>query len=287
MDLSIIIVSWNVCEKLKKNLESIFASSGEFSFEVFVADNNSRDNTVQMVRENFPQVNLIENQDNLGFAKANNQAIKKVSGDFVLLLNPDMLLRGDTLINMISWMRANKQASVAGCKLIDEQGRLLKHVRRFPRLSDQLAIVLKLPHIFPGILKDYIRKDFDYSYDAKVDSVRGGFFMIRRETLEKLKGLDERYFIWFEEVDFCRQVYASGEEVWYTNSAACVDYVGASFKKEKINIKQKYFRDSMLKYFKKWHPFWQYLILRFAWMIIFLPTRFLAIFNYNPPKAKT
>lgn len=287
MDLSIIIVSWNVREKLKNNLEKIYKSKLTFSFEVFVVDNNSADDTISMIEEKFPQVRLTRNNKNLGFAKANNQAIRKASGDFVLLLNPDMLIFDDTLANMLFWMRKNEQASVASCKLLTEKKEIIKHVRRFPTLLDQLAIVLKLPHLFPKVLKNYIREDFDYRKDAKVDSVRGGFFMIRRETLEKLEGLDERYFIWYEEVDFCKQIYKIGGEVWYTSSATCIDYVGASFKKEKINTKQKYFRDSMLLYFKKWHPYWQYLILYFAWIIIFLPARFLAIFNYNSRKNKT
>ena len=147
--------------------------------------------------------------------------------------------------------------------------------------------MLKLPHIFPQILSRYIISDFDYSQDAKVDSVRGGFFMIRKEMLDKLKELDERYFIWFEEVDFCKQVYKIGGEVWYTNFAVCTDYVGQSFKQEGVNLKQKYFRDSMQKYFRKWHPFWQYFILRFAWSITFVIFIFLMKSNFKSKENNT
>lgn len=259
------IVSWNVREKLKENLKSLFASRSNIKFEVFVVDNNSTDGSAEMVAREFPQIKLIANQDNLGFARANNQAIKQAQGEFVLLLNPDMRVFPDTLTNMINWMRENKQAGVAGCHLVDAVGKTVNHVRRFPRLFDQLAIVLKLPHIFLGIVKDYLMLDFDYSRPAKVDSIRGSFFMVRRSEFEKTGGLDERYFVWFEEVDFCRQVVEAGGEVWYTPTAKCIDYVGQSFGQVKRGQAQKYFRDSMLKYFQKWHPIWQYWILKMIW----------------------
>ncbi len=267
MDLSVIIVSWNVREKLRENLKAIFQSGGDLNFEVFVVDNNSKDGSADMVRREFPQVTLIANTENLGFAKANNQAIKKSKGKFILLLNPDMKVFQDTLVNMVAWMEENKRASVAGCRLIGENGETIKHIRRFPRLWDQLAIVLKLPHLFPGILNKYLRADFDYERAAKVDSIRGGFFMIRKETIEKIGMLDERYFVWFEEVDYCRRVKEAGGEVWYAPAARCVDFVGQSFSLIKRVTAQRYFRDSMLKYFEKWHPSWQGQILRTAWPI--------------------
>lgn len=267
MDISIIIVSWNVRDRLKENLSALFKSEGDVSFEVFVVDNNSKDGSAEMVRLEFPQVRLTANKENLGFAKANNQAIKQARGEFILLLNPDMRVLPDTLSNMVKWMRENKQASVASCHLIDESGNTIKHARKFPTVWDQLAIILKLPHLFPNILNGYLRDDFDYDKAAKVDSVRGGFFMINARALRATPLLDERYFVWFEEVDFCRQVYGDGGEIWYTPAARCVDYVGQSFKQLPRGKAQKYFRDSMLKYFKKWQPSWQCWLLRSAWPI--------------------
>lgn len=267
MDLSIIIVSWNVKEKLRENLGALFKSVGDFAFEVFVVDNNSADGTAVMVKNEFPQVKLIANAENLGFAKANNQALRLCSEQArcVLLLNPDMKVFPDTLDSMISWMENHKQASVAGCRLINEKGETIRHARRFPGFFDQLAIVLKIPHLFPSVLNRYLRADFDYDQSAKADSVRGGFFMIRSEVIKKIGLLDERFFVWFEEVDYCKRVALAGGEVWYTNAAECVDYIGQSFKQIKRGVAQKYFRDSMLEYFKKWHPVWQSWLLRLAW----------------------
>ncbi|MDP2736419.1 MAG: glycosyltransferase family 2 protein [bacterium] len=266
MDLSIIIVSWNVKEKLKDNLRALYESQN-VNFEVFVVDNNSADGTVEMTKKYYPQVKLIVNRENLGFAKANNQAIKQASGKYILLLNPDMRVFDDTLSNMFSWMNSHENAWVAGCRLLDESARIIKQVRRFPTLLDQLAIILKIPHIFPRVLDKYLRNDFDYSKSASVDSIRGGFFMIRKQAVEKIGLLDEQYFLWFEEVDYCRRVKAAGGQVWYMPTAECIDLMGQSFKQVNLAVKQKYFRDSMLKYFKKWQPHYEYWTLRLAWPI--------------------
>lgn len=266
MDLSIIIVSWNVKEKLRENLLALRKSQGNLEYEVFVVDNNSADGSVEMVKKEFPEVKLISNQENLGFAKANNQALKQAKSDFILLLNPDMKIKPDTLIKMVNWLRENEQASVAGCRLFDEQGKTIRHVRRFPAFFDQLAIVLKLPHLFPNILNKYLRVDFDYDQAVSVDSIRGSFFLIRKEVLEKVGLLDEKYFIWFEEVDYCQRVKEGGGEVWYTPAAECFDYMGQSFNQLPRGKIQKYFRDSQLIYFQKWQPIWQSWLLKIAWI---------------------
>jgi GT2 family glycosyltransferase len=294
MELAVIIVSWNVKDKLRENLKALFSSVGELDFVVFVVDNNSHDSSAEMVEQEFPNVELVRNPANLGFGKANNQILKEIEAEFALLLNPDMRVESDTLLNMVNWMRENKRATVAGCHLIDGAGETIKHVRRWPGLKDQLAIVLKLPHLFKGVLKNYIRDDFDYTHPAKVDSVRGGFFMINLKRTKDLKHFmsrtlplfDERYFLWFEEVDYCKQVYRADGEVWYTPTAKCVDLVGQSFKQLPRGQTQKYVRDSMLKYFKKWHSQREYWILRLAWPIGSSMAKIGEKIGINP-KAKT
>jgi len=265
MDLSIIIVSWNSCDKLKKNLASIMASEG-LSYEVFVVDNASEDDTVEMVQRDFPAVHLMVNTKNLGFSAANNQAIRLSQGNFILLLNPDMIVDSRTLARAVGWLRAKPEALVAGFKLINKDGEIIKHVRRFPALLDQLAIVFKVPHLFPRILNRYIIEDFDYDSEAKVDSIRGSFFFIRRRAIEELGLLDERFFVWFEEVDYCKRVYQAGGQVWYSPAVHAVDLIGQSFKLLPRKQAQKYFRDSQLKYFAKWMPAWQKQFLSLAWV---------------------
>ncbi len=283
MDLSVIIVSYNVREKLKNNLQSLFKSRGNFSFEVFVVDNNSEDQSAKMVEEGFPQVKLIKNEENLGFSRANNIAIKQAQGDFILLLNPDMQVFAETLEKSLNFAKNNSQAIVSSCKLIDEKNNIIKHVRRFPKFFDQLMIVLKIPHIFPWVLNKYLISSFDYNQSQKVDSVRGSFFMINKNEFKKLSGrdlplLDERYFVWFEEVDFCKQIYQLGGEVWYNPQAECLDYVGQSFSLLKRKKAQKLFKDSMLKYFQKWQAKWQYFLLKYFWLF---GTFFTLLFSKN------
>jgi GT2 family glycosyltransferase len=273
MDLSVVIVSWKVKNKLKENLNALFNSQGDFKFEVFVVDNNSDDGSAEMIKNEFPSVMLIANSDNRGFAAANNQALELASGDYILLLNPDMQVNTDTLAKVLSWAKKNPQATVTGCKLVNNQGEIVKQIRQFPKFSDQLAITLKLPHLFPGIINKYLCSNFNYDESAKVDSIRGAFFLINRENYKKISGreiplFDERYFIWFEEVDFCREVYKLGGEVWYTPVASCLDYVGQSFKQVDRGKTQEYFSDSMLKYFQKWEAEWKFKILKFVWKII-------------------
>ncbi|MCX6795296.1 MAG: glycosyltransferase family 2 protein [Candidatus Falkowbacteria bacterium] len=273
MKLSIIIVSYNVNHKLRANLQAIFSSVNAPEFEVFVIDNNSSDGSAVMVGSEFPQVTLIANTDNLGFAKANNQAIKLAKGEFILLLNPDMLVTPETLAEAVSAAQERPEAVVSSIKLVDEKGEIIPHIRRFPQLFDQLMVILKIPHLFPGVLNSYLDKKFDYQKEAAVDSVRGAFFLINCKAWQKISGekkpfLDERYFIWFEEVDFCRQVREKGGEIWYFPSASCLDYVGASFSQVNRSIKQQYFRDSMLKYFAKWHSNFALTILSASWRLV-------------------
>lgn len=273
MDLSVIIVSWNVKDKLRDNLAALFKSEGDVKFEVYVVDNNSSDESAAMVAAEFPQVHLIVNHDNYGFARANNQALKLALGKFFLLLNPDMCVRTDTLKNIIYWAENNPQATVIGGKLLNKKTEVIKQVRRFPRIWDQLLITLKIPHLFVGAVNGYLQSQFDYHQASKVDSIRGAFFLINGEQYKKISGLDrplldERYFLWFEEVDFCRQIYKLGGEVWYTPAAQCLDYVGASFSQVNRGRAQEYFSDSMLKYFQKWEAPWKYNLLKAAWRLV-------------------
>ena len=267
MDFSIIIVSWNTKDKLRENLLSLSYGNTGVHREIIVIDNASDDGSAAMVQTEFPEVKLIRNQANVGFAKASNQGLREATGDFLILLNPDMKILADTLVNLKNWLLKNPQADVTGITLINEHNTVIPQVREFPTVWTQLAIVLKLPHLFPQILHNYLQADFDYAQSTAVDSIRGAFFVIRRSALEVYGYLDERYFLWFEEVDYCRTVKEKGGEVWYTSTAKAIDYVGQSFSQLPRVTKQKYFRNSMIAYFKKWYPTWQGELLGLGWEI--------------------
>jgi hypothetical protein len=177
-----------------------------------------------------------------------------------------MEVKKGSLAQLVAWLDQHPEAGVASCRLKDAAGNNIPHVRRFPRLFDQLMIALKLPHLFPSILDGYLQKDFDYSKEAAVDSVRGSFFAVNGKAFKDIGFLDERFFIWFEEVDYCRQAKAKNWRVMYTPEMECTDLVGQSFSQVKIGRTQSYFRASMLAYFRKWHSLGEYLVLWLAWL---------------------
>lgn len=263
-DLAVQIVSWNVRDLLTENLRSLFQSQGEITAEVIVIDNGSEDGTVEAVSSEFPSVRVIVNPDNKGFAAANEQGMRVMKARHCLLLNPDMRLAPDALSKTVEYLDAHADVGVVGASLSSSNGTVVKSVRRFPDIWSQIAILLKLPRLFPRITDRYLQTDFDYDREQTVDSVRGSFFAINRTALDRLGGLDERYFVWFEEVDYCRQVIRSGMKVMYTPSIHATDLVGRSFVQRRVYWKQKEFTRSMIQYFEKWQPRWQAVILKIA-----------------------
>ncbi|MDO8499620.1 MAG: glycosyltransferase family 2 protein [bacterium] len=267
MDLSVITVTWNSAELIITQIMSVRTGCAKISFEQLIADNASTDGTAQLVAETFPDVKLIKNNTNNGFAYANNQCAKMAQGEFLLFLNPDMQMAEGSLDKIVAWMRLHPEVGLASCKLVDENGNLNADAlpRRLPGLLDQLAIVLKIPHLFPQILDRYLYKNFDADKEQVVDSVRGSFMIMRREVYQKLGfAFDPRYFIWFEDVDICREVKRLGYKVVHTPVISCVDYIGQSFKKRTTLWKQTQFTASMLTYFKKWEPWYVWMPIAVA-----------------------
>ena len=254
MDLSIVIVNWKVKDLLEKCIQSIFEQTKDISFEVFVVDNNSGDGSAEMVREKFPQVDLTASPENLGFAKGNNLAIKKAQGKYVLLLNPDTEILDNALGKMVKFMDANPECGIAGCKLLNPDSSLQPSVRAFPDLTSQLFILLKIHHLLPHskTMYKYLVQDFDYKKIQEVDQVMGAFMMIRREVIDKIGLLDEKFWIWFEEVDFCKRAKAAGFKILYTPETKIIHHFGQSFKQAMGVKKQKDFNRSLSYYFKKY-----------------------------------
>jgi len=262
-DISIITVTWNSREHIGKQIESVASGCHEVSFEHIIVDNGSKDATAQYVAQNYPELTVIANPDNsMGFGKANNQGVEKSTGEFLLFLNPDMRVEERSLDTIVAWMREHRDVGIVSPKLVDQHGKLNPDAtpRRFPRLWEQIAIILKLPHLFPNMLNEYHMKAFDAEREQEVDSVRGSFMLMRREIVERLGwAWDPRYFIWYEDVDICREVKRLGMKVMYTPAISCADYVGQSFKKRKLFWKQNVLTKSMLTYFQKWEPWYKWI----------------------------
>ena len=262
MDLSIIIVNWNVRDLLKRLLESIFNYTQGIEFEVIVVDNNSGDGSIEMVRENFPQVKIIANQENLGFAKANNQGLKIALGKFVLFMNPDMELKENSFKKLADFMEQNPGIGISTCQLTYPDGKVQPIIKNNPTFCSQLLIILKLHHFFmPECLKKYLAKDFDYLKQSEVKQIMGAFVFARKEVMEKLKGWCEDYFAWWEDIDLCYSAQKADIKIFYIPITKVIHHEGKSFEQELSYKKQKRFNRGMMIYFRKYKPFWQYLVI--------------------------
>ena len=269
MDLSVITVTWNAEEHIAEQIRSVFSGCKNISCEEIVVDNGSTDKTVEIVFSGFPiksgmtnTVKVIENKQNFGFGAANNRGVEISKGEFLLFLNPDMKVSLGSLDIIVKWMKDHPDAGIASVKLVDEQGQVNRDAmpRRFPKVWEQVALILKAPHIFPHMLHGYLMHHFDADKEQEVDSVRGSFMLMRRELIDKLGwAFDPRYFIWYEDVDICREAKRLGWKVMYTPVVSCIDYVGQAFKKQPTLLKQKRFTKSMLVYFQKWEPWWRWM----------------------------
>jgi GT2 family glycosyltransferase len=252
-DLSIVIVSWNTKDLVRDCLNSIKKCTHSISYEVFLVDNNSSDGTVEMVKSEFKDVKLIANKTNNGFAKANNQAIKISDSRYIILLNPDTIVQENALDNMVQYLEQHEDVGIVGCKLLNPDGSLQESCRRFPDLSTYSTILLKLHTVFPDkrCLTRYFMKEMNYNTINEVDQVMGAALMYRTNVLGEKSYLDEDYWIWFEEVDFCYNVKKKGYKVVYIPDAQIIHYKAQSFNQLLKVKQQKVFNKSLLLYFQK------------------------------------
>lgn len=208
MDLSVIIVSFNTKGLLKDCLSSIFSQTSGVNFEVLVVDNGSTDGSVEMVKELIKKkklIKLIENKKNLGFAKANNQALRQAQGEYVLLLNSDTALRNNPCLRLIRFAEKHPQAGVIGSRLLNKDGSAQPSTAPFFILS-KVFLWLTTGDRF---LYSSPRKP------CQVDWVMGAALMIKKEVIDKVGSLDEKFFMYMEEQEFCFRIKKAGWQVWF------------------------------------------------------------------------
>jgi GT2 family glycosyltransferase len=231
MDLSVVIVSYNTKELLSGCLLSLQKAFKNINAEVFVVDNNSYDQTAEMVKRDFPAVILRENGQNLGFAKANNQALKKVKGKYIVILNPDTQVMPDTFEKMISFMEKNANAAVATCRVELPDGTLDKDCRRrFPTPWRAFTHFSGLAKIFKGS-KIFDQYHMGYISDKKeheVDACVGAFMILRKTAMNKVGLFDEDFFFYGEDLDLCWRFREKGYKIVYTPITKIVHYKGAA-----------------------------------------------------------
>ncbi len=238
MKLSVIIVNYNVSAFLEQALASAVKAMRGIDGEIFVVDNHSVDNSVAMVKAKFPQVNLIENQENVGFARANNQAVRISSGEYVLLLNPDTLVEVDTFEKCLRFMDENQDCGGLGVKMVDGQGRFLPESKRgIPYPKSSFYKLFGLSKLFPKSQKfgAYHATYIGENETHEVEVLSGAFMMMRKSVLDQVGLLDEDYFMYGEDIDLSYRILKGGYKNYYFPQTRIIHYKGESTKKGSLN----------------------------------------------------
>ncbi len=271
MDVSIIIVNWNTKELLKGCLESIYEQTKGVEFEVIVVDNASSDGSKEMVANEFPEVVLIANRDNRGFAAANNQAMEMAKGRYVLLLNSDTVILKDVIAGMISYSDSHTKVGIAGCRVLNPDGTLQPTCFMFPSVLNMFLYSTYLNKLFPK--SRFFGRErltwWDRSNERDVDVVTGCFMFVRREAIEKVGLMDEQYYVYGEETDWCYRFKNSGWKVVFVPSGEIIHFGGASSSQVKSRMRLQ-LAGSILLFFKKHRGLVSYMLACLFTALFFL-----------------
>lgn len=238
MKLSVIIVNYNVRAYLEQCLRTVFTALHGIEGEVFVVDNQSTDGSVEMVREKFPQVKLIANAENVGFSRANNQAIRASSGEHVLLLNPDTVVGEDVFRKVLAFLDAHPKAGGLGVRMIDGTGQFLPESKRgLPTPAVAFYKIIGLTRLFPRsrIFGRYHLGHLPEHEAARIEILSGACMFLRKKTLDEVGLLDESFFMYGEDIDLSYRITLGGYENWYFPEARIIHYKGESTKKSSVN----------------------------------------------------
>lgn len=276
-DVSVVIVSFNTCALLRECILTLKRESGDLNCETIVVDNASRDGSADMIAQEFPEITLIRSDQNLGFAAANNLGFAQAHAPYVVLLNSDAFVKPEAMQRAVAYMQANPRTGLAGAKLVGRQDEWQPSARMFPSLLNHFLMI-------SGLSGKYRQSKFfgrvdrtwaDPEQAASVDWVPGAFSIVRRDVLEQVQYFDERFFLYYEEVDLCRRIRNAGYDIWYLpdvevvhiggESSRTVGDVTMSERGAQINLWQM---RSALMYFYKHHGnsgAWQWLQLEKNW----------------------
>jgi hypothetical protein len=276
--LTIVIVNWNTGKLLAQCIESIAACSDkEMVKEIVVIDNNSSDRSIVIAQSsvgqlgNKPPVRFVINESNLGFARGCNVGIdrwqKGGQGGHLLLLNPDTVVADGALTKLVKGLDNDERVGILGPRLLNEDGSLQKSVRTFPNFWVLSSFVLKITKLVSKFKfwRDYMMTDFDYTRRQRVDQVMGACFLIRDKVIDSVGQLNEKYWIWFEEVDYCKRALKAGWQTVYDPEPTITHLGGISFGRAKKIRKTMAWLMSIVVYSKEHLPIWQNVII---WVLI-------------------
>ncbi len=265
LDLSIAIVSYNTRALVLDCLKSVFEASGKVTVEVILVDNNSRDGTTEAVREQYPTMQLIVNQQNRGFSKAVNQALEMSGGRYLLMLNSDTRLQPRALEHMVTCLDQEPDIGAVGCTQWTEDGRMYQSCFPFPSVRDHLTYAAFFRRCAPrlqGALASKLAIDCSQSQD--VDWINGACLMVRRDLMKACGGLDEGYFMYFEDIDLCRVIRQKGYRIRHVADAGVTHLIGRSGvgHREQLNL---IWELSRIRYVEKHFPLFTRWIMK-AWI---------------------
>jgi GT2 family glycosyltransferase len=253
-DLSIVIVSWNTKKYLEECLTSLRTIDGNLSVEIIVVDNASTDGSPEMIRTQFPHVILIESGANLGFAGGNNIGLKEATGKYVCLINSDVNVPPDCLPKMHAYMEQQPAIGLLGPGMLRPDGLVYRSGMRFPTLWNVFLRALFLDSLFKGfrVFGGFLMKDFRFDRTMDMDVLNGWLWMARREALDQVGPLDDRFFMYAEDVDWCKRFHLAGWRVVFYPEAKALHYGGASAANapSRFNVEMQ---RANLQYWKKYH----------------------------------
>jgi len=258
VDISFIIVNWNTRDILMDCIDSIYKTVTDIDWEIYVVDNNSTDGSQAEVKRKFPEVKLIENETNTGFAHANNQALNIMQGKFAVLLNSDAVLKENAIKKLLDFMTTTPRAGIAGVQLLNDDGSRQNSIDNFPSTETEIFNKSILRLFFPG---KYPSKNMIYKDPIEVDSVIGACMIVRKEAMDEVGVFDEDYFIFLEETDWCFRMNKKGWKVFHVPDAEVFHLSGHSKKRTPWRSQIEYYI-SLYKFFRKNRTPASYLTLR-------------------------
>lgn len=276
VDISVIIVSYNVRDFLLKCIGSVLAHSGELDIEILVVDNASVDGSVEAVKAHFPQVKLIANKENTGFGKANNQAIEIAQGKYTLILNPDTLLADDALTACWDYLEAHEDAGAVGLKMLDGSGKYLPESRRgLPTLWRSFTKISGLYRLSPSskLWNGYYLASLKGEESGEIEVLTGAFLFTRTALLKQLKGFDEQFFMYGEDIDLSKRILDSGFKIHYLAQPSIIHFKGESTRKADFSYSQRFYQAMVLytrKHLKKQAPIFTAMMPAFVLVLGFL-----------------
>lgn len=247
MNLSFIIINRNTKDLLMDCLDSVYRTVRQSEFEIWVVDNGSSDDSVTAAKERFPDVRIIENRENLGFARANNQALGKMRGDYAVLLNSDAVLTEGAIDTMVAFMEVNKEIGICGGQLLNRDGSRQNSISNIPTLATELLNKSLLRRLFP---QKYPGKEQTFSAPVEVETVIGACMVVRRKAMDDAGLMDEAYFFFLEETDWCLQMRKRGWKVFHHPLARIYHLQGQTAKKVPVRARIEYWR-SRYVFFEK------------------------------------